>query len=51
MRACLLGALGLKVPAQRRLALHIGALVGQVLEHFEVGRDALVWIDRPDGVK
>ena len=54
LRAGLLVAFGLEVAAQRSLALGVGArleFLGHVLQHLDVGRDALAWIERPDGVK
>ena len=51
LRAGFLAALGLEVAAQRGLALRIGLclqVVGNILQHFDIGRDAL-GLDRPSG--
>ena len=54
LRAGLLGAFGREMAAHRRLSLDIGAalqLVRHILQHLDIGRDALAWIEWPDGVK
>src|SRR5215470_6182577 len=51
LRAGLLAALGLEVPAKRSLAARVGArleLLGYLLEHLDVGRNTLR-LDRASG--
>src|ERR1700730_5315918 len=53
LRALLLLALRLEVPAQTGLALgrKLGLLLRLLLQDFNVGHDPVAWIERPDGVK